>query len=210
MSKEYETHPAFGMIGAYRTSISPPGAVLFDSDVQHQHTVVVRIQHAERARDLHHDWIHGRKEIIEIEMSEAQWASFVSSMNTAGVPCTLRNIQGEDIERLDYKPRLEESMKETREAAHRAAEQVAEAFAAYKEKKTVANLRHLEAMIANMPANVEFAAKSLSEHAENVVQRARADIEAMVAQHAAQLGIEAPREPLLLGSGEDKGHGLGR
>jgi hypothetical protein len=41
-----------------------------------------------------------------------------------------------------------------------------------------------------MPANMTFAAKSLSEHAENVVQRARADVEAMVLAKAAQLGLE--------------------
>jgi hypothetical protein len=36
---------------------------------------------------------------------------------------------------------------------------------------------------------MEFAAQSLSEHAENVVQRARADIEAVVMVKAQQLGL---------------------
>lgn len=38
--------------------------------------------------------------------------------------------------------------------------------------------------------NVAFAARSLNEHAENVVQRARADIEAMVLSKATQLGLD--------------------
>lgn len=47
---------------------------------------------------------------------------------------------------------------------------------------------------------MSYAAKSLSEHAENVVQRARADIEAMVVSKAEQLGIdpgEVAETPLL-------------
>jgi hypothetical protein len=51
-------------------------------------------------------------------------------------------------------------------------------------------MRHLKAMIDNAPSNMEYAAVSLSEHAENVVQKARHDIEAMVVNKAQQLGID--------------------
>ena len=63
------------------------------------------------------------------------------------------------------------------------------AFAAYAEKKSAANLRALEIAIGHMTPNMDFAAKSLTEHAENVVQRARADVEAFVVQKATQLGL---------------------
>jgi len=198
MSTEREKHPSFGMIGAYRTSISPPGHALFDSDIMHQHTVVLRIEHADRRRDLHRDWIHGTDRIIEVEMSEAQWASFVSSMNTSGVPCTLREIQGEGkIEGLPFAPRLEESMKDTHAAAHAAFDEIQQALRDYEAKPTKDNLRTLRARIENAVPNVDFAGKSLAEHAENVVQKARADVEAMVLAHAQQLGIEAPTQKLL-------------
>ena len=190
MDGEYESNPAWALIGAYRTQGTP--TTVFDSDIQHQHTVVVKVEHAERARDLHRDWIHARKQIIEIQMSEAQWASFVSSMNSSGVPCTLLWTEKDGhIPRLEYAPRLEQSMNETRKAADKMMEGVVEAFATYKEKKTVGNLRSLEAAIANAGSNVEFAASSLSRHAENVVTKARADIEAMVADHAARLQLES-------------------
>lgn len=190
-SRERETHPAWGQIAAYRTSISPPGSPLFDSDIRHQHTVVVRINEASRTRDLHHDWIIDGKELIEIEMSEAQWASFVSSMNTSGVPCTLRTVAGVDRERVKFAPRLEESLRETRDAADRAFAQIDEAARLVEEKPTKANIRALRITIQNATPNVEYAAKTLGEHAENVVTKARADVEAMVARQAHQLGIEA-------------------
>lgn len=190
MNEEYETHPAFGMIGAYRTQGTP--TTVFDSDIQHQHTVVVKIEHAERMRDLHRDWIHPRKQIIEIQMSEAQWASFVSSMNSSGVPCTLLWTEKDgQLPRLEYAPRLEQSMAETRRAADDAFAEIKEALAAAEEKPTKANLRNLRIKVENAGPNVEFAGKSLSEHAENVVTKARADIEAMVTDHATRLGLES-------------------
>lgn len=208
--KQYESHPAFGMISASRVSSSPGGAVVFDSDMKHQHSVIVQIQHAERARDLNHDWIHPRGEIIEVQMSEAQWASFVSSMNTSGVPCTLKRIQGERIEELDFAPRLEESMKETHAAAKGAFDAIQEAMRVYEETPSTPKkakdeaLRTLRSTIQNATPNVDFAAQSLGKHAENVVQKARADIEAMMTIKAAQLGIEAPDRPLLLEPGADE------
>ena len=187
-----ESHPAWGMVSASRVSHSPPGAALFDSDMLHSHYVTVRISTAERHRDLNRDWLHGKQEFVEIAMSEAQWASFVSSMNVGqGVPCTITRREKEyDVPGFPHEPRLAESMREVRDSAEEAIQKIQEAFAAYQEKKNAANLRDLEYAIKNMPANMEFAAKSLGEHAENVVQRSRADIEAMVIQKAKQLGLE--------------------
>jgi hypothetical protein len=180
------------MIGASRVSTGGKGAVLFDSEIRHQHYVTIRISTASRQRDLNRDWLHPEKEFVEVAMSEAQWASFVSSMNVgSGVPCTIQRRENDwMVPGFPYAPRMEQSMDEVREAAHRAISKVKRAFADYKEKKNVGNLRNLEAAIDNAPANMEFAAESLAEHAENVVQKARADIEAMVVAKAQQLGVE--------------------
>lgn len=193
-----ERHPAFGLIGASRVS---GNAVLFDSDVKHQHYVVVTVRTAVRQRSLNHDRIHpdhGRADsrLVEVAMSEAQWASFVSSMNTGnGVPCTLQAREGVPaLPGMPYAPRLQESLDDVRESGERAIEQIRAAFEKVKDKPNKGNLRHLEAMIDNAPSNMEFAAKSLSEHAENVVQKARVDIEAMVVAKALQLGLE-PGDP---------------
>jgi hypothetical protein len=204
--REEEEHPSFGMIVAHRVSASPPGAALFDSDIRHQHYVTLSIHRASRKRDLHRDWIHQRNEIIEVELSEAQWASFLSSPNTSGVPCTIAYLHGERIEPLPFAPRLEQSMKETKAAATAAFGEIVAALEAYEEtpstpaKAKREALATLRAAIKNAVPNVTFAGKSLTEHAENVVQKARSDIEAMVAQHAAQMGIAAPETPLLEGT----------
>lgn len=202
-----DTHPAWGLIGASRVSQSPPGATLFDSDIHHHHYVVVRLGRATRSRSLMRDMHFGREQIVEIAMSEAQWASFVSSMNVGqGVPCTLLAVDGELMPGLVHEPRLAETMDEVRNATQEAMRKIEEAFAAYEEKKSADNLRTLRSAIKNVPANMVFAAESLSEHAENVVQRARADIEAMVTSKAVQLGIdpaEVAETRLLDGAGPD-------
>lgn len=208
MRDNAETHPSWVLIGASRVTSSPPGKALFDSDIRHQHYVLITLEEADRARDLHRDHIMGWKRIVEVAMSEAQWASFVSSMNSSGVPATLQSRDGIDMPQVPYEPRLAESMDEVRDAAHKAQEEVLAAYVAYEEHKTAANLRSLRSTINNLPANIVYAAESLSEHAENVVQRARVDIEAFVTDKARQLGIE-PGEiaegPLLLGEGDVDG-----
>jgi hypothetical protein len=206
-----DVHPAFGMIGASRVS-STPGAVLFDSDVRHGHYVVLKIARASRKRDLNRDWIHGElTPLIEVAMSEAQWASFVSSMNTAGVPCTITATMDDlRVDGLPYAPRLQESMHEVHEAAQTAFGKIVDALAAYEAlPATPVRAKReafdtLRARIRNATGTVDYAAKSLGEHTENVVQRARADVEAMVVQRAQQLGLTSeqlgtlellPRQP---------------
>lgn len=187
-----EHHPAFGMISAMRVS-SSPGAVLFDSDIRHQHSIVIRIGTARRQRNLNHDWHFASAdgEFVEIQMSEAQFGAFVSSPNTSGVPCTIRR-RGDDINvpGVPFSPRLRESVKEVEGAAEKAMERVMEAFAAYKEKKSAANLRSLESAIGGVRSNMKFAADSLTEHVENVVAKARADIENQAVAKARQLGLD--------------------
>lgn len=188
-----ETHPAFATIGANRGSYGPPGATLFDSDIKHGHTVTIRLHTATRRRDISHDYIHSGQRLFEVEMSEAQWASFVSSMNVGdGVPCTLRARETDyDIDGLPYAPRLAVSMQETHDAAQRLMADIREKFELVKEKPTKANLWSLECALNNATPNVDYVAKKLAEHAENVVNKSRADIEAIVASKATQLGIEA-------------------
>lgn len=209
----HERHPAFGLIGASRVSLSNPGSVLFDSDIRHSNSVIVRVKAASRKRDLHHDYKGGREDFIEVEMSEAQWASFVSSMNSGdGVPCTIRRHGRETVPGLPYDPRLAHSLNETRDAAQQAFGDVVKALADYEDaltrKAPAAERREalqtLRARVHNAVPNVTYASETLAGHAEEVVTRARADIEAFVTMKARQLGIDPAtiNDAPMLGSGE--------
>lgn len=194
-----ETHPAFGKVTVSRSQVTP-GASLFDSDIRHREVVSLRIGHATRKRDLNSDWIHStRLPIIEIEMSLSQWAQLVSSFGQGdGTPVTIRyNAESPDslpeqyaVPGLPFAPRMANQVEETVGTATRMYDNVREALAKYKEHKTVGNLRDLERTIEHVGSNVKFATTRLTEHVEQTVTRAKADVEAMVMTRARQLGLD--------------------
>lgn len=200
--KEWESHPSYGLIGASRVS---GNAALFQSDIKHQHYVIIRINTAERARDLHRDWPVAAHMVTEIAMSQAQWAEFVSSMNQGdGVPCTFiykpaGDFELERVEQPPFNSRLALHTKEVRDTAKRstkdiedAYETVAKAFADGAGRKEMREaLSWLGTKIGHFPSNAEFATKSLNEHVEQTVAKAKADIEAHVLKTAHALGLTA-------------------
>lgn len=201
-----ETHESWLMIRANHIT-SFPGARLFDSEIAHPHLVRVTIARCTRKRDLNRDWLHSTECLLEMDMSEAQWGAFVSSFGSAGVPATLAFFDGERVSGVaDLDSRLARSHEEVRAAASRATEQVRAAQAAVDEafergagKREMRELlRTLRIVTGNLPSNMEFAAKSMTEHVENVVTKARSDIEGMVVRAAAEgIAIEGASLPVL-------------
>lgn len=203
-----ETHPAFGYVRVARVSTGSGGAVLFDSDIHHQHYVTLTVGRASRKRELLRDWIFrgSGRPLVEVAMSESQWASLVASFNTEGVSCTITATADDwNVPGLEFDSRLAMSAEETRTAADRAFANIKEARDTYEAKKTAANLRALHFAIENAGSNVQFAAESLTEHTENVVAKARHDIAAMVDARARVLGLEAADlGPLALPTAEEE------
>jgi hypothetical protein len=194
-----EHHPAFGMMSAHRVRATP-GVVLFDSDIRHGEYIEVTLTTATRKRDLKHDWIHPGRVLFKADLSLAQFASFVSSTDTSGVPVTVSYTEtaGRTPD-LPYAPRLEHSMNEAKGAAREAFSHILAALEEYEaalDRKAGAAerraaLRDLRAAVNNAPSNVDYAGKQLAKLAEDVVAKARADIEAMVQREAAQRAITA-------------------
>lgn len=83
------THPAFGKVRAARVSGTTN---LFGVDYPQQHYVTLEIKTAVLDRGLSRDWVHAQTEVIEIALSEAQWAQLLTGMNTEGVECTIQRL----------------------------------------------------------------------------------------------------------------------
>lgn len=189
-----ETHESWLLVSAHRVT-SSPGAHLFDSEIQHAHYISVQIARCSRQRELHKDWLFERQVLLTFDLSEAQWGAFVSSFGTSGVPATLSRLAGALVPGVATDDsRLSKSHEEVRNKATEGMEKVKAAHKRVQEafdqklgiKETRWRLRDLDIAIQHMPSNMEFAAKSLAEATENVVQKARSDIEAMARQAAAQ------------------------
>jgi hypothetical protein len=82
-------HESYGMIGISR--VSGCSGPLFGSSIEHQNTIQITISKAKLdRREYHSDSHYKGSDIVNIEMSQSQFAEAITSMNTMGTPCTIR------------------------------------------------------------------------------------------------------------------------
>lgn len=205
-----ETHESWVLIRANR--VSTTGRRLFDSEIPHQHYIIVEAHRCSRRRDLHHDRLHAvRLPLFRVAMSEAQWGAFVSSFGQGdGVPATLEWLAGEGaVPSAPPESRLDQSQRDVRAKAdevfgviREAAKEVEQAFEAGGRRALREAIRNLTITLGNAGPNVEFVTKSLTEHVENVVTKARADIEGMALAAMERGELLPPGEQLRLERGD--------
>lgn len=189
------THPAFALVRASRVSGS---TALFQSDFVHNHYVTLTIIRANMYRDLSNDWVHDRGDLIEINMSEAQWATFVSSLNVgAGTPCTLREYNGEIIPRIpNPKPPEEQFEREVQASTDTAVKELDALKALIKELglpkgKTAQLLDKVFQVRRQFDDSIPFIAGQFSEHMEENVESARTEIHAYAVNLLMKTGLKA-------------------
>ena len=199
------THPAFACIRASRVSGS---ANLYDSDFRHQHYVTVTIAKSEMVRSLSNDWHHGRGELIEVALSESQWAHFVSSMNVgSGSPCTLTRAWGPDgyhmvPELPDPKPMTEKFAKEIKhsmsENCIKLRTLAAEIAAGGAMSKTRANeiAKVVDHISQSLTGTTKFIADQFDEHVERTVDKAKTEINAYTMNAVVKAGLTALGAPI--------------
>lgn len=197
-----ETHPAYGVVGITRWQGS--GNRLFGSDFVHRVGLTLTIKRAERHRSLSNDWYHGREELIEISLSEAQWSTLVSSVGQGeGVPCTLEHI---GHVRMSIIPEPKESrIKQFGDEMKNRFAGIRETVAALRQRITEGkggkeSLRMLDSIEQAAVSNTTFTAKQFDEHMETTVEHAKAEIHA----HGLRLGIAEGKGPLKIESRETK------
>ncbi len=201
----HEDHPAFGVITVTRASGTP--RTLFQSDLQHNETIVLSVRRAQRSRNLIRDLIFPRREIVEVEMSLAQWGSVVSSIGIgSGVPVTIRSVDQVLQPGLPYQPRIAEAVAETKQTVQRLMEGARQTFdvlkSAIEGKKGIREVRdalfHHESSLRNTESNAGFAIKQVTEATETVVAQAKSDIESHILNAQMQTGLIAPIEAPVL------------
>ncbi|MBS3648760.1 hypothetical protein KEU06_08975 [Pseudaminobacter sp. 19-2017] len=173
-------------------------ASLYGSDFQHNATIRLRIARSELHRSLYHDRPHARGQLIEIDMSEAQWATLISSPNVGdGTQCTIRYIGGEIIPALpDPEARTKQSAEEFKEASKRTVgriKTVQERIDSMNlpKGKTAEIKDALDMVIQDLTANYPFLAKSFAEYTEEVVEKAKQEIHGYMQNVINRAGITA-------------------
>lgn len=93
--RDLRSHPSYGTIIVRRVSHGTSRR-LFQSDLDHQHTIRIEIAEANWLRTNLHDVILNGDSIVEIEMSPLQWADMLTGFAGNGVtPVTIRRVAGE-------------------------------------------------------------------------------------------------------------------
>jgi len=193
------SHPAFAQIGASRVS-SGGGTRLYGSDFAHQNYVRIRIGKSVLHRSLANDNPYGMNQsYIEVDLSEAQWATFVSSMNVGfGVQCTLRYLDNEEIPGIaaPEENREKQFKREAKERADRALAQIdllaaeIDALKVSEKQKAALKSRLVNARM-QLTSNIPFVLEQFGEHMERTVEKAKTEVNAYVLNTIQRAGLQA-------------------
>lgn len=187
MKEKVYTHPSYATITSSRISRGENHA-LFGSSLKTNHPIRIQIQPAELYRDLNHDWIHShRLPFIEVEMSEGQWAQFVSSMNVGdGTPCTVKFLHGKPIEEppflnkvVEFQDEFKEKMKTIANDMQKLVKDTIEMLETKKNlNKTDREimLKQVEGLVMSLKSSLPFIAESFGDQMEKVIEDAKHQI----------------------------------
>jgi len=213
LSESVETHPAYGQIGASRVSCRDHH--LYGSDFGHNSFVQITIRGSKLMRGLSRDWHAAEDEYIEVELSESQWAEFVSTLNSGmGTACTVSYIKGRgqlpSIEhRMDRQAQFAGEVKKNVQKSlgnlDKLLKQIDELSIGKGKKEELVMAAKLARQ--DIEANLPFVAKSFDEHMETQTQRAKTEIHAYMTNAIQRAGLDALKGqqlPLLLPDEEEK------
>ena len=166
---------------------------MFGTEIKTSNPIKLEICHAEECRNLSSNWYFPRKQIVEIELSPIQWAEFLTSGNTEGVPCTLKYVDGQrmsepkDTEIFNnYNEEVEEHFDKFKEI-----EDIVKCAIDSKKPMGMKDLSSLLNKIHNAMANVDFVKDSFKEDMNEIVTKAKAEFNAYVENRIHEIGIES-------------------
>ena len=186
-----KTEDYMGMV-SWARSCNASSRNLFGTEIKTNNPITLRINKAEEIRDLSRNWYHSLEQIVEIEMSPVQWAEFLTSGNTSGVPCTIRYIGGQKMSDPketeifnDYNEEVEEHFDKFKEI-----EDVVKSAIDSKKPMGLKDLNSLLCKIQNAISNVDFVKDSFKEDMNEIVGKAKAEFNAYVENRVHEIGIE--------------------
>ena len=202
MDTERVRHPSFANIYIGRTYCSGQKN-LFGSSIKHSETITLKISPAYMARDLNYDRYYADNiPYIEIEMSQAQFAQAITSLNMgAGVPVTLTRLNGEYIEPCPFVDKREQFSNEFRADMQRVSkaldEVTAEVEKLVEEKRTFSKadrekiLKALRDVKQQIGSNYPYMFSMFNEQMDKTVSEAKAEIESHLQGRMEDVAIRA-------------------
>ena len=194
-------HPSFGMLSFNRTHGGHSN--LFGSSIQHNDTIHMVLKEGVVIRGLNDDRYVGEDEILEVEMSQSQFAELITSMNVgAGTPCTIKYLRGKGrINEADFINKRQQITNEFKESMKEFYDEVKELFTT---KKSIGKgdremiLRRLANVTQGMESSSKFIFDQFQNQIDKTITEAKGEIEAF-----AQNKINAIAQQALVEQKED-------
>jgi hypothetical protein len=200
---ERTEHPSFGFLRASRVS---GHATLFDSAIQHHHYVEVTVGTAMQEWRHGETHVYGKDEILKLAMSEAQFATFITSMNVGwGAPCTLTRVDGKSVEPppadINTRETFENHVKDKAESIAGSLKDALTALGELetgKRRLTKTEVREAKALVETasreLLANMPYLLRVFAEQMEKLTERAKADVNAYAVMAGQRLtSTDAPK-----------------
>jgi len=201
---EKQEHESYGLIGINNIQCSN-GVSLFGSSIKHNRMIRLRISRAIVERNLSQEWFFGRETVIEIDLSSAQFAQFITTPNIGdGVPCTIRYVEGNKMEDPPYRGQNEifnqELQTDFLKAMEGADSLISDADAMLEskgplkvaDKKILHN--KLKMLVQHIKANMPFLHKQFTRSMDKTVVSAKAEIENFYTSTIMKMGKKALEE----------------
>jgi len=205
-------HPSHGLMSFRR--VSGTTRRLFGSKVGHSHTIAMKVTEANVSHDplSHADHYCGGKTLIEVELSESQFAELLTTMNVGeGVPVTVRRTEVlgrvEDIPyscpRAEMESDLHKSLKSIADRVKtlqkEADELLAKPSLKAEERRRLAFL--MMKVVQDMESNLPYVSECFYKAVDKTVVAAKAELDVWVGRAMVQSGGRCidlqPSVPLL-------------
>jgi hypothetical protein len=201
-----DSHPAFGQVCVIKGHRQGNCNLYGTSLRKHPATFTISISESKRDHHLSRDWYHSRKELIEIELSAAQFIGMIAEMNMGdGFPCTIRRFNGklipdipdEDVVEVDrvcdgFKEQMDKTLKELREGESRAVEILGQKSIKVSDKK---ELQTIVEKASNFLWNhAPFIMDSFAESADKVKEEMKHEVDSFISMVTEKAGIKALSE----------------
>lgn len=183
----------YAIISVHRTNST--GSYLVGSELQHQQFITLKIAKATYERTLKNDWWFDRDNIIEVSMTLSQWAEFISTPNTSGVPCTLERLQGKYLWEVESVPVVRSSIEQHKEEheqhwkdkikeINNLIANLKSSFENKESRKTQRQLiEDLEVLFKNFIPNQRFAINEFNEHIEKRLNQAKTELNSYLSRY---------------------------
>lgn len=192
-----------GLVGLSRVNGSKK---LYMSNLNNSNWISLRVYEGRDTTEYGEKKVFAKsgRPLVDLELSASQFAELLTTMNVGhGVPCTLRYINGEEIDQAgleeDEKPvdigkkHFEKNAKEFTEKINKKTSDYLEELEGLKmSKKDKARVQHiLQDVKTEINSNMPFYVSMFEEAAKKVVTESKTEIDAFVQGGIVKAGLEA-------------------